>query len=179
MKRILALGGSNSKTSINKKFAIYAANQLENVEVVVADLNELNLPLYSPDLEAEKGCPENVVQFYKLIESIDGIVLSLAEYNGNQTAAFKNLWDWLSRVDEMKFWREKPMLLMATSPGGRGGASVLKITSESLPFFGGNIIASFSLPLFHNNFSVDGIKDEALNSDLNSKIVLLQNEINK
>jgi NAD(P)H-dependent FMN reductase len=110
---------------------------------------------------------------------MDGIVLSLAEYNGNQTAAFKNLWDWLSRVDEMKFWREKPMLLLATSPGGRGGASVLKITSELLPFFGGNMIANFSLPLFHNNFSEGGIMDEALNSDLQSKIVLLQNEINK
>lgn len=179
MKKILALGGSNSKTSINKQFATYVANQLENVEVVVADLNELDLPLYSPDLEAEKGCPDSVVQFYEFIKSVDGIVLSVAEYNGNQTAAFKNLWDWLSRVDEMKFWREKPMLLMATSPGGRGGSSVLKITSDVLPFFGGNMIASFSLPLFHSNFSEDGIKDEALNSDLQSKIELLQNEISK
>lgn len=179
MKKILALGGSNSKTSINKQFAIYVANQLENVEVIVADLRDLDLPLYSPDLESEQGCPKNVVQFYELIKAMDGIVLSLAEYNGNQTAAFKNLWDWLSRVDEMKFWREKPMLLLATSPGGRGGASVLKITSELLPFFGGNMIANFSLPLFHNNFSEGGIMDEALNSDLKSKIVLLQNEINK
>ncbi|MFT6333801.1 MAG: NAD(P)H-dependent FMN reductase [Halioglobus sp.] len=179
MKKILALGGSNSKTSINKKFATYVANQLENVEVIVTDLNDLDLPLYSPDLEAEKGCPDSLVQFYELIKSMDGIVLSLAEYNGNQTAAFKNLWDWLSRVDEMKFWREKPMLLMAASPGGRGGASVLKITSELLPFFGGNMIASFSLPLFHSNFSEDGIKDEALNNDLKTKITLLQNAITK
>ena len=178
MKKILALGGSNSKTSINKKFATYVANQLENVEVIVADLYVLNLPLYGPDLEAEKGCPEQVIQFNELIKSVDGIVLSVAEHNGNQSAAFKNLWDWLSRVDDMKFWRDKPMLLMAASPGGRGGASVLGITKVMLPYFGGNILADFSLPLFHNNFSEDGLTDEALNSDLQSKIALLQNEIN-
>ncbi|MFT4533858.1 MAG: chromate reductase [Saprospiraceae bacterium] len=178
MKKILALGGSNSKKSINKKFANYVANKLENVEVIVADLYELDLPMYGPDLEAEKGSPEHVIQFNELIKSVDGIVLSLAEHNGNQTAAFKNLWDWLSRVEDVKFWRDKPMLLMAASPGGRGGASVLNITKAMLPFFGGNIIGDFSLPLFHNNFSEDGLKDEALNADLQTKIALLQDVIN-
>jgi len=45
------------------------------------------------------------------------------------------------------------MLLMATSPGGRGGASVLGAASTGFPFMGGNIIETFSLPSFHNNFS--------------------------
>ena len=179
MKKVLALGGSNSKKSINKQFATYVANQLENVEVIVVDLNDLDLPLFGPDLEAEKGNPDSAIEFNELIKSVDGIVLSLAEYNGNQAAAFKNLWDWSSRIDGMEFWRNKPMLLMATSPGQRGGASVLSITNGMMPYFGGNIIAQFSLPAFYDNFTLEGVKDEVLNADLKAKIALLQNELDK
>lgn len=178
MKKILALGGSNSKKSINKQFAIFVANQLQNVEVIIADLNDLNLPLYSPDLEAEWGCPDRVIQFGELIKSVDAIVLSLAEYNGNQTAAFKNLWDWLSRVDGMKIWRDKPILLMAASPGKRGGANVLQITNNLMPHFGGNVVAQFSLPFFHKNFSAHGLNDDSLNQDLTTKIKTFQNVLN-
>ena len=179
MKKVLALGGSNSKKSINKQFATYVANQLENVKVIIVDLNDLDLPLFSPDLESEKGIPDSAIEFNDLVKSIDGVVLSLAEYNGNQAAAFKNLWDWSSRIDGMEFWRNKPMLLMATSPGQRGGASVLKITNGMMPYFGGNIIAQFSLPAFYDNFTQDGVIDEALNDDLKAKIALLQNELDK
>ena len=35
MKRIIALGGSNSKNSINKKFAHWAAHKVEDAEVEV------------------------------------------------------------------------------------------------------------------------------------------------
>ena len=57
MKKILALGGSNSSKSINTTFATYIANQLQDSEVTVFDWNEFVLPLYSPDLEAEIGIP--------------------------------------------------------------------------------------------------------------------------
>lgn len=176
MKKILAIGASNSKKSINKTFATYVANQVENTAITVADLNELELPLYSPDLEAEIGIPENALKFRALIEESDGVILSLAEYNGMITTAFKNIWDWTSRVD-MKIWKNKPMLLMATSPGGRGGANALKVTKELLPHFGGNVIAEFSLPQFHNNFSADGLSDSALKEDLAKKIRLFQEAI--
>ena len=44
---------------------------------------------------------------------------------------------------------------MATSPGARGGASVLEIAKNSLPRYGANIVATFSLPGFYENFDVD------------------------
>ena len=173
MKKILAIGASNSKQSINKKFALSVANKVTNATVVVADLNELTLPLFSPDLEAESGIPDNAHQFLKLIEEADGIVLSLAEYNSNVTPAFKNICDWTSRI-EQKIWKNKPMLLLSASPGGRGGASAMSITKGILPYLGGNIIADFSLPKFHDNFSEDGIKDAELQKDLVAKIELFQ-----
>ncbi|MEM9919961.1 MAG: NAD(P)H-dependent oxidoreductase [Bacteroidota bacterium] len=176
MKKVLAIGASNSKKSINKKFAIYVSQQIENAAVVIADLNELELPLYSPDLQVEIGIPSNAVRFSELIENCDGIVLSLAEYNGMLTPAFKNIWDWTSRIN-MKIWKDKPMLLMAASPGGRGGANALRITKDLLPHFGGNVIADFSLPRFHQNFSSDGIQDPTLKEALHQKIKLFQSKL--
>ena len=152
MKKIIAFAGSNSKTSINKQLAVFVANQINNVEVNVLDLNDFELPLYGIDKESENGIPENAHLFLNHIQSCDGIVLSLAEHNGSYSVAFKNLLDWISRING-KLWSNKPMFLLATSPGARGGASVLEAALNRFPYMGGNIIASFSLPLFNENFS--------------------------
>jgi len=176
MKKIVALGGSNSKNSINKALATYVANQLKSSEVLVADLNDYDIPIYGIDLENEEGIPEDVTRLNALFESADGFVVSLAEHNGSYTAAFKSAYDWLSRVDK-NIWKEKPMLLMATSPGGRGGMSVLETALVTFPRMGAEVIASFSLPSFNANFSKDGITDKDLKSDLKQKLQLLQKRI--
>jgi len=173
---ILAIGGSNSRNSINKILASYAASQIENAEARIADLNDFELPLYSIDIEKASGIPENAAKFMELIKSADGIVLSLAEHNGAFSAAFKNIFDWMSRIDK-NVWQNKPMLLMATSPGARGGANVIRTAKELLPHFGGNIVADFSLPSFYENFSPEGLKHQGLNDSLYQKIAVLQEAI--
>ncbi|MBT8274392.1 MAG: NAD(P)H-dependent oxidoreductase [Bacteroidia bacterium] len=169
MNRILAFAGSNSKQSINKQLVSYVAKQIEEADLTIADLNDFELPIYSIDYENEYGVPENAKKFLELIKSSDGIVLSLAEHNGAYSTAFKNIFDWMSRIDG-KLWSEIPMFLMATSPGGRGGASVLEIAKNRFPRMGGNIVAEFSLPFFNKNFSENGISDEQLLSDLQDAI---------
>lgn len=176
MKKIVALGGSNSKNSISKTLAVYAANQVKNTKVEVVDLNDYQLPLYGIDLENEEGIPTNATKLNGLLEGADGLVVSLAEHNGSYSAAFKNAFDWLSRIDQ-KVWKNKPMLLMATSPGGRGGATVLQTAKTSFPHMGGNIVADFSLPSFNANFTESGLKDESLNAELNQNINLLKEAI--
>jgi len=171
MKKIIAFAGSNSKNSINKQLVAYVANHIKTIDSQVLDLNDFELPLYGIDYEIEHGIPDNAQQFLDLIKSSDGIVLSLAEHNGNYSAAFKNIYDWMSRIDG-KLWNNKPMLLMATSPGGRGGATVLEIAKNTFPRMGATIVADFSLPSFNANFSENELSD----SDLNDK---LNNEINK
>ena len=173
MKNILAFGGSNSKKSINKSFAIFTASQIKNVELSIVDLIDYELPLYNADLEAENGIPHNAVKFNELIITADGIILSLAEHNALPTAAFKNLFDWISRIDS-KVWKNKPMLLMSASPGARGGAKALRVMNELLPHFGGNVVADFSLPLFYENFSTDGIKDQELQLELDKKLKIFE-----
>jgi len=169
MKNVIAFAGSNSKNSINKQLVIYASSLVKNVNVRVLDLNDFDLPLYGIDYETEHGIPDTAKQFLEIIKSSDGIVLSLAEHNGAYSSAFKNLFDWMSRIDD-KFWNEKPMLLMATSPGGRGGATVLGIAKGRFPYMGGNIIANFSLPSFGQNFSESGILDDVLKQNFDLAI---------
>lgn len=169
MKKILAIGGSNSSTSINQVFANYIAHQIAGATVTVFDWKSHELPLYNPDDEKENGVHENAIKFKQLIDESDAIVLSLAEYNGLHSSAFKNLWDWTSRLG-MRFWANKPMFLASSSPGPRGGGHVLKVTKELMTFFDGNVVAEFSLPNFYDNFQDAKIQDEALAKKLNEQI---------
>lgn len=155
--KIIAFGGSPSKNSINKKLATYASSLFENADVEILDLNDYQMPLFSVDIEAEIGQHELAKAFLVKIESADFLVISMAENNGNYSAAFKNVYDWCSRIMG-KVFQGKPMLLLATSPGARGGASVLEIAKNAFPRYGADIKAFFSLPSFNDNFDVENGK---------------------
>ena len=165
MKNIITIGGSTSKNSINKQLAEYAATLVEGVKTINLDLNDYNLPLYSVDIENEFGFSNDLQLLNKSVEEADGIVISLAEHNGAYSAAFKNAFDWLSRI-EGKVWRNKPMLLLSTSPGARGGQSVMDLALSRFPFNGANIIGSMTFPSFGENFKDGAIVNEELKASL-------------
>jgi len=173
MKKIIAFAGSNSKNSINKQLVTYASSFLGEVSVEILDLNDFELPVYGIDLENEKGIPDNAHKFLNLIKESDGIMLSLAEHNGAYSTMFKNLFDWISRIESKTFFG-KPMLLMSASPGGRGGSSVLEVAKSRFPYHDANIIDVFSFPSFGTNFIDDKIIDAKLNSDLKTKVKAFQ-----
>ena len=152
-KKIIAFGASSSKNSINKQLATFAANQFQNASVEILDLNDYEMPVFSVDKEKENGIHPLAQEFYSKLGSADLILISFAEHNGNYSSAFKNILDWTSRINAKTF-QEKPMLLLATSPGARGGSSVLEIASKRFPFQGGIVKGSFSLPSFYENFDV-------------------------
>ena len=161
-KKITAFGASNSSQSINRRFAKYAAHQIDNVEVNLLDLNDYEMPIYSIDREKATGIPDLAHQFKAQIAEADALVISFAEHNGAYTVAFKNIFDWVTRIDQ-DVWMNKPMLLLSTSPGGRGGKTVLDIAVNKFKFMNKNTMVHFSLPGFYNNFSEDeGIKDDEL-----------------
>ena len=169
-KTILAFGASTSKQSINRKLAAFAADNVTNAKVVLLDLNDFEMPIYSIDREKETGIPELAHLFKQHIKAADGIIISFAEHNGAYTAAYKNIYDWVSRI-ERNAWNDKPMFLLATSPGGRGARRVLKIASDAYRFANKNTIAEFSLPSFNKNFNeADGIIDESLLKAFNAQL---------
>lgn len=172
MRRVLAFGASNSRNSINKSLATWAASQLQEVEVDLLDLNDFEMPIFSVDREAESGIPELAHQFKDALRLADSVLISFAEHNGSYSAAFKNIMDWTSRI-EKSLWLEKPMYLLATSPGARGARTVLATATKDFPHRGGQVVASFSLPSFRQNFDEDeGITDPALLQQFEEQLAL-------
>ncbi len=176
MKKIITLGGSTSKNSINKQFAEFTGTLINNVKLVKIDLNDFKMPMFSIDTENDNGFSEATKKLNAIFKTADGFVVSLAEHNGAYAAAFKNVYDWLSRM-EAKVWRDKPMLLLSTSPGGRGGQTVLEIALEKFPRMGAQIVGSFSLPSFYDNFKDGELVNEDLKTKLEEKVKLFEKEI--
>jgi NAD(P)H-dependent FMN reductase len=170
MTHILAFGASSSKRSMNKALATYTANNIPNIKVTVIDLNDYEMPIYSIDREEKEGIPELALQFKELIKNSDGIIISFAEHNGVYTTAFKNIFDWISRIEKV-VWCDKPMLLMATSPGGRGGKSVLEVAHQRFSRENSNEIPTFTLPSFNQNFNHEiGITKPELAKDFDTAV---------
>jgi hypothetical protein len=96
------------------------------------------MPIYSVDREREDGIPAPAHAFFRRIGQADAILVSFAEHNGSVTAAWKNVFDWMSRI-EMKLWQGKRMVLLAASPGPRAGAGVLDGQAALAPHFGGEV----------------------------------------
>jgi len=166
---VLAFAASNSKQSINKQLVNYAGGLLaeENAQVSYLDINDYEMPIYSGEREEESGIPQLAHDFFNKIGEADAIVISFAEHNGNYTAAYKNLFDWASRID-MKVFQGKPMVLLATSPGPGGAASVLSIAKTSAPFFNGEVKGDVSIPSFYDNF--DSELNVVTNEEANNKL---------
>lgn len=174
---VLAFGASSSKNSINKKLANYAAKSVNNSRVKLLDLNDFEMPIYSIDKEKENGFPKEAIQFKKHIKDSDAIVISFAEHNGAYSAAFKNVFDWISRIDK-NVWEDKPMFLLATSPGGRGGSSVLEIAFNKFKRMNSNTVVSFSLPSFNANFSEEeGIINEEISKGFSEQLNLFESSL--
>ena len=166
--KLIAFAASSSKKSINKQMVSYASSLVANAEVEILDLNDYELPLFSVDKEAELGKPALALAFLDKLASSDAILISFAEHNGSYSAAYKNLFDWCSRANG-KVFQGKPVVMISTSPGARGGASVLAAATGSAPFFGADLKASLSIPTFYDNFDVE--KQELKNEELKAKLL--------
>jgi len=170
--KILAIAGSNSDTSINRQLVTYATTLFENAEVEIVDMNDFEMPIYKHQREVESGVPQQAIDFAGKIDNADILLVSLSEHNGTYSTAFKNVFDWTSRIKQRAVWNEKPMLLMATAPGGRGGLGVLEAAEKRFPLHGGNIVDTFTLPFFNDNFDKENqkISNEEKDSELREKV---------
>lgn len=175
--KIVAFGASCSKNSINKCFARYAASQFNSAETEVLDLNDYELPLFTVDAESETGIPKNARSFLDKLESADLLIISMAEHNGSYTAAFKNLFDWTSRIKANIFEGMK-ILLLSASPGKRGGLGALEAARSRFPRHGAEIIGDFSLPYYDDNFNPEtGISDQELDNQFKATVSSVQKRL--
>ena len=172
--KIVAFGASTSSTSINKTLAIYAANMIEGAHVKVLNLNDYDVPLFSEDKEKEIGQAVKAKAFLLDIAQADALIISFAEHNGSYAAAYKNLFDWATRIERNVF-ADKPALYLSTSPGPGGAASVLAAATASAPYFGAQVKASLSVASFYDNFDLElkKLTNPSLNEELKSAVAKL------
>jgi len=162
-KKILAFAGSNSSTSMNHAFVSFAASRVAAHDVKVIKLTDYPLEMFGEDIEKERGYSVELRMLLQEIKDADGLMISVNEHNGGPSAFFKNVMDWLSRI-EYKYLEGKKVLLMSTSDGKRGAAAALEYVKNRIPRHNGEVVESFSFPGFKENFSKteNKITDEIL-----------------
>lgn len=176
--KILSFPASNSRHSINRELLHYAERFLKAHDIEHLDIHDYEMPIYSVDRERETGVPDAAKRFLRKIAEADGLLISFAEHNGNYTAAFKNLSDWCSRIDR-NIYQHKKMVLLSASPGQGGASTVLAMAESSVPFFGGDVVASLSIPSFHENFDSEAgvLTNEVLADKLEKAMAQLDEAI--
>ena len=108
------------------------------------------------------------------IGNSDAVIISFAEHNGSYTVAYKNIFDWASRINP-KVFQNKPMVLLATSPGPGGASSVLAAATASAPYFDGVVKASLSVPSFYDNFDIE--QGRITNGEINRQLLTAVNSL--
>lgn len=165
---VIAFSASNSSTSINQQLVRYAAKQLPTANVEILDLNDFEMPIFSEDREKASGQPDKAHLFHQKIKGADALIISFAEHNGYYSAAYKNIFDWVSRIDR-SVYQNKRTVMLATSPGPGGGARVLDVATSSAEIFAANLTGSLSIPSFYQNF--DSEKQEITNIEIKEELI--------
>ena len=165
---ILAFSGSNSSTSINQSLIRCTA---EKIGGTVINLRDYEFPMYSEDLEREKGIPADVFTIMEKMQKADTVIISTPEHNANLPAFFKNVLDWLSRT-KVKFLVDKKVLIMSTSNGQGGAAKAAALMDRPIRYAGGEIFETYSLPGFKDHFDQenDTFIDEGWNAKLDETL---------
>ncbi|GAA4320262.1 NADPH-dependent FMN reductase [Pontixanthobacter gangjinensis] len=176
MKKILAFAGSNSSTSINQQLLNNVVGRIQAHEIKQIKLTDYPLPIYSQDREKNEDFPVNATIIRNLIADNDALVIAVNEHNGGPSAFFKNIIDWLSRLDR-NFLDGKKILLISTSPGKRGAKSSLEYTQNIFGRFGGEVIESFSLPSFKDNFEDGKVTNEVLDMGIEDVLTTFAHQI--
>jgi chromate reductase, NAD(P)H dehydrogenase (quinone) len=128
--RLLGLSGSIRRESTNSMILRTLAEQLgDRASLTLFQLN--HVPLYNSDLEGDR-LPDPVQALRGAIAESDGIILCSPEYNHGMSGVLKNALDWASRPAFASPLRNKPSLLMTSSPGYIGGARAHAQMQETL-----------------------------------------------
>jgi chromate reductase, NAD(P)H dehydrogenase (quinone) len=155
-KKLLILSSSpRTNFSLAQDIAVVAHDLSLDTEII--DLEALNLPLYTPEVEAV-GIPEAAITLTKTMLEYRAFVLLAAEYNGGLPPVVVNAISWISRAtsDWRGAFNQKPFMIGTYSGGG--GHKVLQIMNMQLQHLGAIVLPR---PLMVNSqkpFSADAAK---------------------
>lgn len=118
---VIGLCGSLRKASLNRH-ALRLAGELMPATMKLDIVEWRDVPPFDGDLLAQ-GVPPAVAALTERIRRADAVLIATPEYNFSVPGVFKNVLDWISRVDNQPFAR-KPLALLSASAGPLGGARV-------------------------------------------------------
>lgn len=120
MTRIGLIVGSLSSTSINRNVA-RALTALAPADVELVELDYSDLPVYTPDYDADYPAPARA--WKEAIEHVDGIIIITPEYLRSIPGSLKNAIDWASRPWGTNSFNGKPVAIAGASIGSIGTAA--------------------------------------------------------
>lgn len=153
MKNILAFSGSNNPDSINKELVQFVIKKYPEYGIRIIDLKKFDVPIYSQKIQSN-GIPDTILELYKIFQKSEGFIIASPEHNGLPSVFLKNTIDWLSVIDQ-KFFDNKPVFLLSTSPGGTGGRTHLALLAKLIPLWGGKLKSIYSLGNFYSKFNIN------------------------
>jgi chromate reductase len=128
--RLLGISGSIRQASTNTVILRTLVERLDGrASLTLFPLNDV--PLYNGDLEGDR-MPEPVCALKNAIAQSHGMILCSPEYNHGMSGVLKNALDWASRPAFASPLKDKPSLLMTSSPGYVGGARAHLQMQETL-----------------------------------------------
>lgn len=163
--KVALISGSLRKGSYNTMLVRFVGRSLDGVEIDEILLNQLDLPMFSEDLEAE-GFPAKADELKQRMIAADVILIASPEYNGSFSGALKNAIDWASRPREgeaaLACFKGKVGGLLAASPGAIGGLRGLRHVRQVLTQLQMVVVPQeYALGVAHQAFDDAGnLKDE-------------------
>ena len=116
--------------------------------------------------------------FITEIKAANALIISVNEHNGMVSSFFKNVLDWLSRLDR-NFLASKKVLLMSTSTGAYAASASRAYVEIAVERYQGQLVSSFGFPSFPDNFDQEKnqITNEALELGVKDTLSQFQQEI--
>ena len=128
--RLLGISGSLRSQSTNTTILKSLCTRLgDQAEMSLFALNDI--PLYNADIETQ-ALPASVAALKEAIAQADGLIICSPEYNYGTSGVLKNALDWASRPGFNSPLKNKPVLIMTSSPGVLGGVRAQSQLRETL-----------------------------------------------
>jgi chromate reductase len=128
--KLLGFAGSLRKDAFSK--AVLMAVKQASTGKAHFDVYDLSsIPLYNQDVE-DAGHPDEVTRFKTQIADSDGLVICTPEYNYGISGVLKNALDWASRPGYKSVLKDKPVLMVSSSPSFTGGVRAIEQLRQTL-----------------------------------------------
>ena len=125
MKNLLIISATpNTNLKLSEEIKDFFSSK-EDVNPIIINLEEFDLPLYTPSLEdtftQNKNFPENIKKIKDILLNSHAIIWCSPEYNGGISPIVTNTIAWISRAtnDWKEAFKEKNNLICSSS-GGNG-----------------------------------------------------------